>query len=145
MAEHTPFLLIFPGCADLADSCGGLDRAYVTDVLVNTAERHLTVSAWFPTMPSPVDLNQLRERLLQDYALSRVVLNPDYPAPVSASPEPQAPASGSHGDVLMGRAIRQSPVPMETLTLESGRVTVEGDVPVDPEPDLGRGPPPDPG
>ena len=85
MAEHTPFLLIFPGCADLADSCGGLDRAYVTDVLVNTAERHLTVSAWFPTMPSPVDLNQLRERLLQDYALSRVVLNPDYPAPVSAS------------------------------------------------------------
>ena len=69
-----------------------------------------------------------RERLLQDYALSRVVLNPDYPAPVSASPEPQAPASGSHGDVLMGRAIRQSPVPMETLTLESGRVTVEGDV-----------------
>ena len=128
MAEHTPFLLIFPGCADLADSCGGLDRAYVTDVLVNTAERHLTVSAWFPTMPSPVDLNQLRERLLQDYALSRVVLNPDYPAPVSASPEPQAPASGSHGDVLMGRAIRQSPVPMETLTLESGRVTVEGDV-----------------
>ena len=73
MAEHTPFLLIFPGCADLADSCGGLDRAYVTDVLVNTAERHLTVSAWFPTMPSPVDLNQLRERLLQDYALSRVV------------------------------------------------------------------------
>ena len=128
MAEHTPFLLIFPGCADLADSCGGLDRAYVTDVLVNTAERHLTVSAWFPTMPSPVDLNQLRERLLQDYALSRVVLNPDYPAPVSASPEPPAGAGGSHGDVLMGRAIRQSPVLMETLTLESGRVTVEGDV-----------------
>ena len=92
MAEHTPFLLIFPGCADLADSCGGLDRAYVTDVLVNAAERSLTVSAWFPTMPSPVDLNQLRERLLQDYALSRVVLNPDYPAPVSASPA-NAPAS----------------------------------------------------
>ena len=128
MAEHTPFLVIFPGCADLADSCGGLAKAYVTDVQVNAAERHLTVSAYFPSMPSPVDLNQLRERLLQDYGLNRVVLNPDYPAPVSVSAEPPAGASGSHGDVLMGRTIRQSPMPMETLTMESGRVTVEGDV-----------------
>ena len=28
----------------------------------------------------------------------------------------------------MGKAIKQRPVPMHTLTLESGRVTVEGDV-----------------
>ena len=128
MAEHTPFLVIFPGCADLSSSCGGLDKAYVTDVQVNVPERHVSISAHFSAMPSPVDLNQLRDRLLQDYALSRVELNPDYPAPASASPDPQAGSAGSHGDVLMGRVIRQSPVAMETLTLESGRVTVEGDV-----------------
>ena len=128
MAEHTPFLVIFPGCADLSSSCGGLDKAYVTDVQVNVPERHVSISAHFSAMPSPVDLNQLRDRLLQDYALSRVELNPDYPAPASASPDPQAGSAGGHGDVLMGRAIRQSPVAMETLTLESGRVTVEGDV-----------------
>ena len=32
MSEHTPFLEIFPGCADLAAFSGGLDKAYVTDV-----------------------------------------------------------------------------------------------------------------
>ena len=99
MAEHTPFLVIFPGCADLAESCGGLARAYVTDVQVNAAERSLVVSARFGAMPSPVDLNQLRERLLQDYALSRVALNPDYPAPASAAPEPQAAGHGVSGQL----------------------------------------------
>ena len=129
MSDHTPFLTIFPGCADLRDSCGGLDRAFVTDVRVSVPERSLTISARFPSMPSPADLNALRRRLQDDYALSRVELNPDYPAPVSSAPDAlNQAASASHGDVLMGRAIRQSPVKMETLTLESGRVTVEGDV-----------------
>ena len=129
MAEHTPFLTIFPFCADLLSSCGGLDKAYVTDVQVRVSERSMTVSARFPAMPSPVELNTLRRRLEADYALNRVELNPDYPAPAPAAPDTQGFAtSTSHGDVLMGRAIRQSPVKMETLTLESGRVTVEGDV-----------------
>ena len=74
MAEHTPFLVIFPGCADLADSCGGLDRAYVTDVQVNVPERSLTISAHFPAMPSPVDLNQLRQRLLPDLRQQHLLL-----------------------------------------------------------------------
>ena len=38
------------------------------------------------------------------------------------------PGGAPKGDVLMGRAIKQRPVPMNTLTLESGKVTVEGDV-----------------
>ena len=29
MSEHTPFLEIFPGCADLAAFSGGLDKAYI--------------------------------------------------------------------------------------------------------------------
>ena len=81
----------------------------------------MTVSARFSAMPSPVDLNQLRDRLLGDYALNRVELNPDYPAPVPTSPEGQSASAASHGHVLMGRAIRQSPVKMETLTLRHHR------------------------
>ena len=38
MSEHTPFLEIFPGCADLAAFSGGLDKAYVTDVQVDASE-----------------------------------------------------------------------------------------------------------
>jgi len=130
MSEHTPFLTVFPGCAARRDSCGGLDKAYITDVQVNLAERRVTVSAWFPAMPSPVEEEALCACLRDDYALNSVRLIPDYPQPrVSVQPfASAAPSSAPKGDVLFGRAIKQSPVKMDTLTLESGRVTVEGDV-----------------
>ena len=56
MSEHTPFLEIFPGCADLAAFSGGLDKAYVTDVQVDASELTMTVAAWFAAMPSPACL-----------------------------------------------------------------------------------------
>ena len=62
MTEHTPFLTVFPGCAGLAGAAGGLDKAYVTDVRVDSAEGTLTVAAWFAAMPSPVDLQRLAEQ-----------------------------------------------------------------------------------
>ena len=43
MSEHTPFLTIFPGCASLAGSAGGLDKAYVTEVQVDSGEMTLSI------------------------------------------------------------------------------------------------------
>jgi DNA polymerase-3 subunit alpha (Gram-positive type) len=111
---------------------GGLDKAFVTDVQIDLQERSMTVSARFAAMPSMVDITTLTERLKQDYALEGVGIEPDYPRTVKASTAAMAPgpagSSVPHGDVLFGRAIKQKSVPMSTLNLESGRVTVEGDV-----------------
>ena len=101
MTDHTPFLTIFPGCADLSASCGDLRKAYVTEVRVNTAERSMTVAARFVVMPSPVELNALSDRLRSDYGLTRVYMNPDYPTPVSA-PTPGFQPAASNGEI--GRA-----------------------------------------
>ncbi len=132
MSDFTPFLTIFPGCADLRSMAGGLDKAFVTDVQIDLQERSMTVSARFAAMPSMVDITTLTERLKQDYALEGVGIEPDYPRTVKASTAAMAPgpagSSVPHGDVLFGRAIKQKSVPMSTLNLESGRVTVEGDV-----------------
>ncbi len=133
MTDYTPFLTIFPGCEDLHAMAGGLDQAYVTDVQVNARELLLTVSAHFAAMPSPVDLSALADRLKGDYSLKSVDIIADYPKPKSTAVASFTPGTGSggdgpKGDVLFGRAIRQKPVPMNTLTLESGKVTVEGDV-----------------
>ncbi len=132
--SHTPFLTIFPGCEDQRAFAGGLDKAYVTQVQIDRAERTMSVCAWFSAMPSPVEAAALSERLKQDYGLDGVGLIPDYPRPKLAT-SPAAPAakpgdrpSAPSGNVLYGRAIKQHPVPMSTLSLESGRVTVEGDV-----------------
>jgi DNA polymerase-3 subunit alpha (Gram-positive type) len=132
--DHTPFLTAFPGCSDFSELCGGLKNAYITAVQVSEAERTISVSAWFPAMPSPVETSSLSERIRSDYDLRSVSLQPDFPKPVSSVTE-AAGAPGSAvgipapaGSVLYGRPIRQAPVPMSSLTLESGRVTVEGDV-----------------
>jgi len=133
MTDYTPFLTIFPGCEDLRAMAGGLDQAWVTDVQIDGRELTMQVSARFAAMPSPVDVTALSERLKADYGLKTVGIVPDYPKPRSTAVASFTPGTGSggdgpKGDVLFGRAIRQKPVPMNTLTLESGKVTVEGDV-----------------
>lgn len=134
MSEHTPFLTIFPGCEDQKSFAGGLEKAYVTDVQIDEGELTMTVCAWFAGMPSPVEVSQLSDRLKSDYALNGVGLVPDYPKPKFASSSAMSGANtksndgAPKGDVLYGRHIKQRPVPMSTLSLESGKVTVEGDV-----------------
>lgn len=85
MSEHSPFLSVFPGCEDLKNYAGGLEKAYVTDVQVDAAEMTLTVCAWFSAMPSPVEVTGLTERLKADYGLSGAGLIPDFPRPRMAS------------------------------------------------------------
>ncbi|MBR0040105.1 MAG: PolC-type DNA polymerase III [Oscillospiraceae bacterium] len=132
MSEHTAFLTMFPGCADLRDCCGGLDRASVTDLQIDYTEKMLTISAFFPAMPSMADLALLTERIRRDYAILGAVIIPDYPREkLAASPAVDAESkSGAapQGKVLMGKAIKAKPIEMRTITMESGRVTVEGDV-----------------
>ncbi len=132
MSEHTPFLTIFPGCASLAYGAGGLEKAYVTQVQVYAEQRRMIVSAWFAAMPSPAEQTSLIERLREDYDLEEVELKADYPRPKSAPlPETVAATTGkpaAAGTVLYGKSIKQRPIPMSGLNLESGRVTVEGDV-----------------
>ena len=132
MSDHTPLLTIFPGLDGLSGAAGGLDKAYVTDVQIVAEEKTMTVSAYFASMPSPVDVSSICEKLKRDYGLAGVGLVPDYPrvrmASESATSYKSASGGAPKGDLLMGRPIKQQPVPMETLTLESGRVTVEGDV-----------------
>ena len=106
MSEHTPFLTVFPGCADLGGYAGGLEKAYITEAQIDMAERTMTVRAWFAAMPSPVEQERLAHRLREDYGLNGVSLVPDYPRPKPASaPAVSAAAPGStppKGDVVYG-------------------------------------------
>jgi len=132
MSEHTPFLTIFPGCADLKDCCGGLGEAYVTDVAIDEEERTLAIGAHFAAMPSMGDIAQLTERIRHDYVLSGVSIAPEYPRPkLATAPAVSAasrPGDAPKSDVIFGKAIKAKPVEMRTLSMDSGKVTVEGDV-----------------
>ena len=124
---------MIPGCESRRDCCGGLDKAYITDVQVDAAEKTATICAYFAAMPSIAELKSLSECIRTDYALSGVGIVPDYPRPQKASGSATTPAQRPAGEapkgtVLLGKAIKQRPAAMSTITLESGRVTVEGDV-----------------
>ena len=130
MSEHTPFLEIFPGTECLRASCGGLEKAYVTDVAVSTAEGSMDIAAWFCRAPAPAETANLENVLQKDYGLNRVSINADYPKLAEAKEPKQSKPQSSKPDgaVLMGRSIKKAPEPMSGLTQSSGRVVVEGDV-----------------
>ena len=132
MSDHTSFIEIFPGCEGLKDLCGGLNKAYVTDVAVSAAEMTMSVAAHFERMPAPAEITNICERLRRDYGFNSVELIPDYPqmksAPAPSGVKPKSDSDKPKGDVLMGRPIKSKPVPMSSLTLDSGNVVIEGDV-----------------
>ena len=130
MNEHTAFLTMFPGCAPAADMCGGLEKAYVTDCGVDIEKLEMTLAVWFSKMPAPAELASLCNRLKSDYSLHNVEIKPDFPRPKPIVPQKTESAGNGAptGEVLMGRAIKGKITAMSAITLESGTVTVEGDV-----------------
>ena len=47
MSEKIPFLDMFPDCASLQDSCGGLDKAEVLDVLIERESMTMLLHTWY--------------------------------------------------------------------------------------------------
>ena len=131
MSEHTSFLEIFPGAASHISNCGGLEKAYVTDVEISLEAGTMSIRAHFARTPAPAELDSICTALRADYGL-RVSIIADSPekkpagAPAAAA-QPSTP-SGGNGKVLMGHSIKKAPTPMGELNQDSGRVAIEGDV-----------------
>ena len=121
-----PFLTIFPGCEPLRDSAGGLDKAEVENVVVSTDEQYMTIDARFASVVAPGDIGALESSLRSQYGLLRVTLNAECPKIVPQ----QAKAEPKDGKLLYGKPLRKADTPadMSTVTLESGYVTVKGEI-----------------
>ena len=120
-----PFLEMFPGCEMLRASCGGLDNALALQVLVNTAGSTMDIEARFPARPAPAELSHLAASLREQYGLSAVNITPRFPQ--EAAKGAPSPAGGEK--LLFGRALKEPKcTDMGELTLESGTVTVRGEV-----------------
>ena len=127
MAEKYPYLDVFPCCAGLRELCGGLQNAYLTSVIIDREARTMLVDAFFARMPAPAETHMLEQRLCSEFALESVELRSDFPRAAPAK-EPEGGAAASKQTVLMGKAVRGKPVAIDTLSLDSGSVTVSGRV-----------------
>ena len=72
--EKIPFFDMFPDAVIYGESCGGLDKAVVTSVVIRRETAMLEVCAWFAQIPAPAELRQLEE-LLADDSVTEIMVN----------------------------------------------------------------------
>ena len=140
---NTPFLALFPFLGEKVKLAGGLEKAYLLNAQVDENARMITMRVHFAAVPSLSDIGTLEADVKEAYGLLDCSIQAEYPSPnpEQVLPEPSAvvsqavPAKSGRekapaavGKTLMGRPLKIKPVPMKTLTLESGKVAVEGDV-----------------
>ena len=103
MSEKIPFLDMFPDCASLRDSCGGLDKAEVLDVLIERESMTMLLHTWFARMPAPVERTNIEQLLAAQFRLRGVQIQAEYPAPEQKKEEKKAKAK-----VLMASPFRSA-------------------------------------
>lgn len=113
---------MFPSCEGLAE-----ENAYVESVEVNEKERSIKLEVHFERDPGFSAVNEMKRRIINEYSLSRVDIVYEKAA-VVAPASSGADKKENKGPVLWGKEGKTKIVPMNTVTLESGRVAVEGDV-----------------
>ncbi len=116
-----PFLEILPGCGGLADMCGGLDRGFVTEIVINEATNTMSVAAYFQQAPSAAELSSIEGRIAADYGLKQVNIIASFPKELEKEKADDAP--------VFGRKVKiRELTPMCELTAKSGDVAVMGEV-----------------
>lgn len=139
MSENTEtaFLTMFPCCTEAKTLCGGLEGAYIQSAVVNREKMTLTALCRFAGAAPASERHTLEGRIATEYGFFAVRLEDaaKTEATAEAKPEkkpeskPKKPkAAPAPGKALLGRPIKSAPVPMETVNLESGNVTVQGEI-----------------
>ena len=121
--KDTKFLEMFPGCDILSGTCGGLENAYVTEVIVDQERMAMKLSAFFARMPAPAETGSLEKCIAGQYGLEEVNIITDFP---QAQAERSEAAEG--GKALMGRPGKGKTIPMKEIGPDSGSVAVAGEV-----------------
>jgi len=130
-----PFYEMFPFCQPAsAAPDAGLWRAFgdaeVFDVRVDKAAGRMTVSARFSQLPAPVALSTAEERICREYSLVGAEIRPFLRGSEGkpAAGEKKAEAGGGGEKILWGKKPRGASSDIASLTPESGRTVITGEV-----------------
>ena len=132
--SHTGFLTMFPFCKDKNDIAGGLDKAEILEAKVDSAKRTINMKVHFASSASIAELAVVSEEVKKYFSLSACVIDAVFPTAAEQPPAEHNNANAAaisaplQGNVIWGKSTKARIVPMNTVTLETGRVAVEGDV-----------------
>lgn len=121
--KGTKFLEMFPDCEMLSGTCGGLETAYVTEVIIDQERMAMKLSAFFARMPAPAETGALEKCIAARYGLNIVDITSKYPQAQAYCAD-----AAEGGKTLMGRPGKGKVIPMQDVGPDSGSVTIEGEV-----------------
>ncbi len=120
-----PLAEMFPTCLGTGDLTGTLGRGQVMDATVERKSRSMKLRVTFDAFVPPVTLNMLSSAIAREYGLSKADILPTFPKAQEPSRKEKKNTAGA---MLLGKLWKGPVTPMSELTLESGRVTVTGQV-----------------
>ena len=100
-----------------------LERSLVYDATVDKKNRTMHLRLQVPPETAPALVSMAENEIKTEFGLNNVTITPVYPEKAKKTAEKKPKAT-----VIMGRAFKDKPVPMNTVTLESGRIAVCGEV-----------------
>ncbi|MBQ8974713.1 MAG: hypothetical protein IJ072_03185, partial [Oscillospiraceae bacterium] len=125
--DKIPFYEMFDCCKDGGAIENLLGDACVVNAVVDRAKGKMNVTVMFSKPAPPVYISIIEQELRANFELSAVSILPIYlrtmavPADKGASEKKQK--------VILGRAMKNPSItPMDTITVESGKVTVRGEI-----------------
>ena len=115
------FLEILPGCSGMIEMCGGLQNAFVTEIMIDEVNNSMEISAFFQQAPAAAELTAIQGRIAGDYGMSDVSIKASYPKELDQEKIDDAP--------IFGRKIKVKHIsPMNTLEASPEDVVVVGEV-----------------
>ncbi len=126
MSVHVPFYEMFSCCRDTEALAGILQNTYVVSATVDKSRTAMQLSLHLPGPVAPVDIALIEEGVKAEFGLSSVSITPIYPRSVNSARRSENKKRGN--PVIYGKEPGKSITPMDTVTLDLGKVTVRGEV-----------------
>lgn len=122
--KKIPFYDMFSCCSGDDELFGILKKAEVISAVVDSKRKTMKVEIEFSTLPAPVILSMTEAGIAAEFGLNEVKIKPVVPKAAvkkSASAAPKA-------RLLYGKHMKGNTIPINEITLDAGRVTIQGEV-----------------
>jgi DNA polymerase-3 subunit alpha (Gram-positive type) len=117
---------MFSCCRDTEALTGILNNTYVVSATVDKSRTAMQLSLLLPGPVAPVDIALIEEGVKAEFGLSSVSIAPIYPR--SENPVRKSESKKRGNPVIYGKEPGGSITPMDSVTLDLGKVTVRGEV-----------------
>ena len=129
---------MFPFIKDNNRLATDYSGARVISASVNQAKTKMDITLVLTDPIPPFEINKLEEIISNEFEIKTVTINPTYTTPATKTPvpnksenqsTPRSPSQQSRSTTaIMGRATKTKPTPMGEVTLDHGKVTIQGEV-----------------